>query len=259
MSSKEESLREARAAWPDVSWDDAPFIARLGDQVDPGLRVTDLYLVMACLAGNGAALRHLDERLKRLVPAAERIAPGAGEDVVQRVRIRLLDGEPPKGPVLAAFEARGDLSAWLRVVVTREALSERRRLRPVEAVAELPDLGTGDPELTHLRGQYGVACRDAFELATKELGPEERTLLRLYHVDRLTIDELATLYKIHRVTALRRVERAREALAEGTRRALAARFSAGEETLRSVLRLVDSELDVSVERLLRAGSSAFEK
>ena len=76
-------------------------------------------------------------------------------------------------------------------------------------------------------------------------------LLKQHLLERLSIDQLGALYRLHRATAARRVARARDALLEGTRAALARRLGLRAENLAGVLDLLASRLEVSMERLLR--------
>jgi len=70
-------------------------------------------------------------------------------------------------------------------------------------------------------------------------------------MERLSIDQIGALYHLHRATAARRVVKAREALLTATRTALAARLGLTTEQLESVLQLIASRMDASVERLLK--------
>jgi RNA polymerase sigma-70 factor (ECF subfamily) len=66
----------------------------------------------------------------------------------------------------------------------------------------------------------------------------------------MSIDEIATAYGIHRATAARRVNRARDALLADTRRRMSERLRLNSKELDSVLGLVESRLHASVRRLL---------
>ncbi|MDQ3367331.1 MAG: hypothetical protein M3680_18055 [Myxococcota bacterium] len=69
-------------------------------------------------------------------------------------------------------------------------------------------------------------------------------------LDGLGIDQLARQHAVHRATAARRIEAAREDVLGGTQRALvrSLRLSCGQ--LASVIRLIRSGLDVSLPRVL---------
>ena len=109
-----------------------------------------------------------------------------------------------------------------------------------------------DPTIDHLRPRLQVEFRAAFEAALRSLETRERNLLKHHFLDGLSTDELAVLYRVHRATAFRWLARARERLLSQTRQALAARMSLRRSELDSVMRLVDSQLEVSVVRLFGA-------
>ena len=84
------------------------------------------------------------------------------------------------------------------------------------------------------------------------LEPRARTILRYAFVDRLSVDALGSLYDVHRATAARWLRAAHEALGQRTRELLIERLGVTSEELASVLALIQSSLDVSLERLLGA-------
>ena len=257
-------LAAARERWPELVVSEAAFGACLGERVaaeaEPmtalaGLRGDDLYLVCGCLAGDARALRALEADLLLRVRDKLRRA-GLPLDVVadacQRVAASLLVAVDACPPRLAGYAGRGDLAGWLYVAIAREA----RRLAQREArhVAEAPDLVDetigADPELAHLKGTYRAAFHRCFHAAVAELGERERNLLRQHLLDGLAIDQLAGLHGIHRATAARWLARVREDLARRTRLLLAHELGLRDRESDSVLRLIRSQLDLSLPRAL---------
>ena len=92
--------------------------------------------------------------------------------------------------------------------------------------------------------------RRAFAAAARELPAEQRILVRQHHLAGITLDQLADVYGIHRVTVARRLAAARDALGLLARQRLAAEIALPVDELESVLALVISKLDVSMQRLL---------
>jgi RNA polymerase sigma-70 factor (ECF subfamily) len=254
---------EARAAAPGVAIDEATFGAllreRAGDPVDEAalrrLNVRDLHLAWACARGDAAALALFDESvLARLDPALVRVGAGAIlDDVKQAVREKLFVGAADRGPRIVDYAGEGELRTWVRVVALRTAatiLRGARRTRTREdALADAPG-AIDSPELLHLRQRYAPEFKVAFELAVAELTPRDRELLRQHLLDGQTIDDLGALHGVNRVTASRWLSRAREDVARATRKTLAARLRLSAGEMESVLRLVRSELDLSLERVL---------
>jgi RNA polymerase sigma-70 factor (ECF subfamily) len=105
--------------------------------------------------------------------------------------------------------------------------------------------------MAYLKKQYEREFKDAFAQAMRELDEDEQRALRYAVVEGMSIDDIARLERVHRATAARSVARARARLAELTRAILQERLAVDTQQLDSILRLVPSQVDVSVRRLLR--------
>jgi RNA polymerase sigma-70 factor (ECF subfamily) len=116
--------------------------------------------------------------------------------------------------------------------------------------ARAPD---DDPELAYMKATYRAAFKAAFQEALESLQGRERTLLKQQIVDGLGIDELGALYDVHRATAARWVAAAREKLLVRTRRTFMLRARISSDECESIMRMVRSQLDVSLHRRLAAG------
>ena len=82
------------------------------------------------------------------------------------------------------------------------------------------------------------------------LSDREKNLLRQSAIDGLSIDDLAALYRVHRATCARWLEAAREALFSDTRRRLIDEAGIAEAECDSIIRLVQSQLHVTLRRVL---------
>jgi RNA polymerase sigma-70 factor (ECF subfamily) len=251
----------ARAAWPGVHVPDDVFrayvAARLGDEPAREQVAAALWLACACARGDGAALRAFEAvhvpQMERAV-ARMRLRPEDVADVVQQLRQQLLapgaGGAPPR---IAEYAGRGDLAGWLRVAAVRAALKKLRARKPeVDADdALLAARSAGDdPELSYMKELYRRTFRESFAAALAGLDAREKNLLRQHFVDGLGVDELGRLHGVHRATAARWVQRARERLLDETRRQFMARARVSRRECESVLRLVRSRIDVTLGRLL---------
>jgi RNA polymerase sigma-70 factor (ECF subfamily) len=116
-------------------------------------------------------------------------------------------------------------------------------------LAAVPD-SNDDPGLGYARQHYREELRAALVSPVDVLTPHDRTLLRYSLVDGLTLEEIASIYRTHKSTISRRLARARGALWDATRTALAPRLADSTEELASVIRAVRTGLDLSLERLL---------
>ena len=91
------------------------------------------------------------------------------------------------------------------IVVTR---SEIPGVRTVRTLREINP--ADDPEVEYMKRTYANEFKASFADALKQLGPREQTLLRYHHVDGLNIDEIGAIYRVHRVTAFRWIEKAKD-------------------------------------------------
>jgi RNA polymerase sigma-70 factor (ECF subfamily) len=264
-------VEAARAVWPELAVapedfaahaaghlrDDAPLAEALA-----ALRAPDLWLALACVSGQPAALRafearyfgEIDRALARLDPAA-----ATRDDVRQIVREKLFVAAPGARPKIAEYAGRGDLKNWVRVTVVRTVLNlvtRGHRDIPVSSdlLVLLPAPGA-DPELDHARRLYRHELEEALAEAASALPARERSLLLYELGEGLGIDQIGALYGVHRSTAARWLARAREKLLGEVRRALSARLRIAPAELDSILRLLGSQLDVTIERVLRAAAA----
>jgi RNA polymerase sigma-70 factor (ECF subfamily) len=245
------ALEAGRAAWPGVDVDVAGFGAYLEARAD-ATALGDLYLTYAASTGDPRALAVLDKVLAEEAAAAAgaaRADASTRDEATQIVRTLLLVPRAERPPAILDFAGRGPLRGWLRVTATREVirLGKRgaREVELAEHVLEAQALGD-DPALAVLKERYRDALGDAFRDALGGLGARERTLLRYQLVDQLSIDDLGAIYQVHRATAARWLQKIRDELVERTHAALAERLSLDPAEVPSIVRLVQSQLDVSV-------------
>jgi RNA polymerase sigma-70 factor (ECF subfamily) len=261
---------DGREAWPGVALPEDDFIRHLASLIarEPQvaaeiqqLRGADLYLACACARGNSRAIRALEDAFFGEVDQAMARARPAGvqaDDVRQLLREKLFvarDGEPAK---IAEYSGRGELRRWVRATVTRTVLNlasrgPRESAVEDEVLAELPG-GELDPELEHLKQLYRAEFKAAFPEALATLDPEERTLLRQRYVDGLTIDQLDTIHGQHRSTVARRIARAEANLMRAVRERLMQKLKIDQGELSSLVRLIRSQIEVSLQQAFKSGS-----
>jgi RNA polymerase sigma-70 factor, ECF subfamily len=270
-----DELREAwvaaRSAWPSVEVGVEEFAAYVAERAAPSAaaagndrrpRTTDLYLACACSRGDNAALAaferayfpEIDHAIRR---HAGRAAPPADE-VRQLIRHKLFVAEPGERPKIADYSGRGDLRSWFRVAVSRVILNLSTRPSPEVPFEDglLAGLlgGAETPELAHARHAYREEFRAALDDAFSALADRERALLRYAFCERLTVEAIGALHGVHKTTAARWVVQAHRTLLERVRAALMERLRIGEAEFASVVRALGSQLEVSLERYLRAPS-----
>ncbi len=254
----------ARQTWPTLSVQADVFVSymteRLPTDTDPAaaitnLHVADLYLACACLHGDAAAMRAIEEQGYLDVNAA-RLRLRGDEQFGAELRQRLLEklfvhrGDTP--PKIIEYSGRGHLKAWLRVVAARMGLNLLRDTkRPFDEDGLLADKVAGaDVEAEILKGPYRTQFKAAFHEAMAVLSSRERSILRHYYLDGLTMDQIGAIYRVHRITVVRWMTKTRALLQAATRRALAARLQLEGEELESIVRLVHNEMDTSLSKYL---------
>jgi RNA polymerase sigma-70 factor (ECF subfamily) len=246
----------AREAWPGIELAPDVYLRHVAERsaaVPDAASAADLYLACACARGDEVAIEAFSTRyLRSLAPALRRFDPSNAfaDEVSQAIREKLLVRRGDSLPRIAEFRGRGTLAAWVRIAATRTALRMRRRERPaldeVGDVAIAPDLPA---DVEYLRRRYRPEFEAALRAALAALSDRSRTLLRLHHVDGLSIDKIGAHYGVHRATAARWVAAARGELLEGTRRRASERLGVGRTELVSLMRVVASQLDVSLRQL----------
>lgn len=259
------ALAEARNKYPSVKLSDEAFAQFLGERLREtdadaaaiASRATnDVYLACACIQGDDKAIAALDSQVFAVLPSAMgrlKLNSAAIEEAIQRARTKLLVGKDGMGK-LADFSGTGDLRGWVKVIAIRDALrSARKEKREVslsdELQAALPTEEL-DPDLAYQRRLYRAEFKASFEAAVDDLTPRERTLLRQSIVYNSTVDQISMVYQVHRATAARWIAKAREQLATKTRAHLRERLSISESQFHSIVRLIESQMDLSMERLL---------
>jgi RNA polymerase sigma-70 factor (ECF subfamily) len=252
----DDPLAAGRAAWPGISVSPEIFATWVAERA-PCAHVTDVYLACACAQGDAAALAAFERAFAEGVDAGlARLGATAAErdDVRAELAGKLFVGD---APAILDYRGEGELGRWLRAVAVRTWLNLRRRHgkerlagdeRLFDEIASPGD----DPEIAHFKRRYRRELAECFADALTKLPDRDRALLRYHAVDGLTIDDIGAIYRVHRSTAFRWLEAARDRLSARTNALLERRLGLSGAQLASVLRLVRSQVDVSVRRLLAA-------
>jgi RNA polymerase sigma-70 factor (ECF subfamily) len=251
----------AQRAYPTFSLPPDVFVAYLGEKLPAGvswrlalrqMHTSDLYLACACARGDVHALAAFDDRCLRhldRVLGKMGIDADLSADIKQDLRRRVLVGDGRPAQILE-FSGRGDLRSWVRVLAVRQALRYRdqaQREVPAEDDELLQRIAASDnPALNHVKELYRQEFQRAFQDALQALPDRERTLLRQAYIDGLSIDELGSLYRVHRSTAARLLVRARLLLLETTRMRMMSQLDVQPQELDSILQLIWSRIEISL-------------
>lgn len=259
-------IADGRAAWPGLLLSDEELLRYLADRIPEGailpgaldsLHAADLYLACACALSKPRALEAFDRHcLSDLAAVLSRFSasPEFHDEVRQAVRERLFVCKPGSHARIEDYGGRGSLAGWVRVVAVRLAVDLLRQRGKHPATADddvIQSLAiSADSELRVLAERYRGEVKAAFQESFAALSAAERNLLRLHYLDGLTIDEIAAMKRVHRSTAARRIVRCCEVVAARTHRILVERLGIEASQVDSVMRLLRSHLDLSLERWL---------
>lgn len=253
----------ARRAWPDVGAIAADrFAAELHRRLGPDLTVAelaelctdDVYLAIACLAGDPRAGEHLERCLDEVGHAARKLRATDEQAAEMRGHLRsvLFTVDADRRAGLDTYTGRGNLRGYIKVIATRElirVINRGRKEQPIEPLLERLELERA-PELSMLRAQHGTAIAQALRTALAALPDRDRALLRYSLVDAWSVAQIGELYGVHKATAARWVAAARDALGDRLRSEVAAQVGITPGEVDSLIALVRSRIDVSLERIL---------
>jgi RNA polymerase sigma-70 factor (ECF subfamily) len=174
------------------------------------------------------------------------------DDLQQQLRIKLFVGPSAR---IREYSGFGSLLAWLRVVAVRafvDIVRSNRSRRYYEELDESELLGFPASREAGVSPELAGAVKRAFADAVAGLAPRQRAFLRHAYIDKLTLDQIAATYSIHRATVARTLASARAQLIDRTREGVVAELGVAPNELASALGTVDKRLELSLSRLLRA-------
>jgi RNA polymerase sigma-70 factor (ECF subfamily) len=251
------------AAWTEVELDRAAFATelarRLGVAAEPATIASlhhDVYLAIACAAGDpvaSVACERLCELELAVATQRLRATPTQADDLRSELRRLMFTGDDARLAGIAGYTGRGDLRGYIRVIAARAlAKHMRRERREMGLDDELLDAfgAAVDPDVAFLRDHYRADVDAVVRAAIPELPDRSRAVLRYHLLDGWSIDQIGALYGVHRATAARWLTNAREELGTRIRAGLAERLAIGESQVDSIVALVTSRIELSLERLL---------
>lgn len=260
----------ARAQWPTVALPAELFVQHVAErlpQADPGspiesllerLSLVELYLACACAHGIPGALAAFERQYLAKLPALLGYLkrPALIDDICQLTRVKLLVRTPEDRPRITDYTGRGALLSWVRVIASRIAIKQNSADKPapdesVTDVLEAVPAPGGDAEMDIIKQRHHAEFRAAIHEAFAALSPDERHLLRLYFVDRLSTYELGTLFGMSQPTISRWLKSVRKTIHDETWRLLQTRLRLAGRDIESFLAVLDSQLDISISQLFK--------
>ena len=254
-------LDRARAAWPQLRFDEDGFVRHVARHMPPtgefgttlaAMKADDLFLAWGCAVGDARAIEQLRQvHLSGIGQALHRLrkAESEGDEIESRLLEHILVGVGGRLPRISEYSGRGSLRGWLQVAATRLLLTGLRggsnEAVDDSVLLDLPSPMTS-PEMDALKNRYRDQFNEALREAIGSLSPRERNLLRQHYLDGLTTAELATLYRVNRATAVRWLAAARDALLSTMRDRAVNRLGVRPQDFESLLPVMRSQLNVSL-------------
>ncbi|HWO19314.1 MAG TPA: sigma-70 family RNA polymerase sigma factor [Kofleriaceae bacterium] len=244
---------------PDDPRDDAARAPGAVDERHQAVHQADLALAAACLASDADALRVLDRmiRAEAVRVVGELRQPGwIADEVAQELGQRLLVTPPGGAPRLTTYAGQAPLGRWLGVAAMRTALNMIRGARPETPLGDDHDVADAmlPPELAVVRDRYRTEVEQAIRAAFDALdSARDRNLLRMYYLERIGLEQLGQMFGVHGSTVSRWLTALRASVLDDVRARLSERLGlAGNYAdVDSLIRAVQSELDLTLSRLLR--------
>ncbi len=215
----------------------------------------EIALAHACANGDAGAIRAFEARYFGCIAGIVRklrLPDDDAHDVAQTLRQRLFVGGPEGAGVLA-YAGQGRLAGLVQVAATRIALNLRRgrqRIADEVEVIAAPEPLTAGGDTVYAKAEYREHIKQAIEDAAAALTARDRALLRLHLVERASIDDVAALYRVHRATAARWIQAARDTLTTHTRKNFLATVALDTHDEAALASLVESQLTLSLSRIL---------
>lgn len=233
------------------------------EQEVAAVHAADLLLARGCALGVPAAVERFERDMLGLVTAAGRklsMSSEQNDELRQQVRMKLLvPGTGGAAPKVGNYAGTGALRSWVYATGLRTGLNELRRIgrAPVPAGDEqllvaMPDKND-DQQLQYMKELYRSAFRDAFKSSIQELEDRLANVLRHYYLDEMTLEEIGALYRVHKTTVMRWVNKAHAELEVKTKSRMISHLQLGASEVESVLRLIQSGIQLGLASVLAPG------
>jgi RNA polymerase sigma-70 factor, ECF subfamily len=254
----------ARQAWPAIAVEPDRLAEELARRLagdEPRAVHHDIWLAIACGDRDTAATALVDQAIELETTIAGRrlgASPAQITELLSEMRRIVLLDEPTRTAAIRSFTGRGDLRGYLRIIAARalvRIMQRDQREVPTDddALARLaPALSSSlDPDIVLLRERHRSDLDAALREAIANLAARPRAVLRYHLVDGWSIDRIGERYGVHRSTASRWISDARLEVGDAIREGLASRLALTRSQVDSLVVMLTSGVDVSLEQLLR--------
>lgn len=172
------------------------------------------------------------------------------DEIAQRVRVTLFAGPQPK---IGDFRGSGSFIGWVRTFAVRAWINERTRGAPRANAADallatIAPSTEGAESVSHR--QLAPIVRTALREGLASLTPRERSILQFVVVDGTGLEQVASVYRVHRTTVMRWLERALDEVRTKVRRAIERDAGLTASDVESALDYVARGFDTTLTRYL---------
>jgi RNA polymerase sigma-70 factor (ECF subfamily) len=220
----------------------------------PTLFEADLLLAENQAKGSPEALRQFESevmapvavQLRRHHPATE------VDEALQALRESLLVG-PEAAVRLGSYAGQAPLKGWIAAIALRKLLENRRKQGgSYDSLSRLDEGGGQSPQLERALAQarFAPLFKEGLTRGLAELPRRCRIALRMNVLDGLSVDKIGAIFHVHRSTAARWLADARQHLHDTALAHVRAAAAVSEGELSSLSRLVLSQTELSLPRLL---------
>ena len=256
-----------RSVWPELSLPIGAFLAHMAERLPEGqpiletverLHHSDLYLACACAQGSEAAIAIFWETFGSVVERAAKRVEAQGieaDETRQELMNHLLLPRNDRPPAIALYTGQGALRSYLKVAALHKALKLLEKAKKSPVGGDIEDAmmvadSSDDPEMVVLKRTYRKEFKKAFQASMADLSSEERNVLRYHYLTGLNTRQIAPLCGVDQSTVVRMLARVRGSLLAATRARLMEDLGLDESKFGSILNLVQSQLDMSISRVL---------
>jgi RNA polymerase sigma-70 factor (ECF subfamily) len=253
-----ERVTAGHAAWPALRLDDVAFVRHLATHSAEGLpplaHSGDLWLACGCALAVPGAAEAFERTFRSFIErAVARVDRSSVDEATQSVLVSLLVAEPGIPRRIGEYAGRAGLKAWVTTIAANATLRLHRRIgdQPHDTLSGLAEqVARAEPELALAKARHARDLEAALRDALESLDGRQRVILRVRHVKGWRLEQVATMYRVSRATAARMVTAAHESLLVETKRLLRERLRLTDSELESLVALLQSQLEVSLVRLL---------
>jgi RNA polymerase sigma-70 factor (ECF subfamily) len=262
-------LNRGTTEWPDLEISGEKFVVHIAERFSASddqlasleaIRAEDLYLACGCTYGDQQALNLFATNFQTTVDGVLSRLTNQGvnpEDIKQQLMEHLLFPKSSDAlPAIALYAGYGALGSYMRVAAFHRGLKlleKDKRTKPMEDLEHIASLSSDDtdPELQTLKNRYKGDFKEAFQSCLSEIESRERNLLRYHYISGLTTRQISSMMGVDQSTVVRWLARVRSNLLMNTKKRLMRKLGIGDTEVHSILRLVESQLDLSIERVLQ--------